>query len=269
MTLIFPHFLDWFESGGPDQVEMPLTIEASVVYAVGDVLQILQQPIAIVGGLTAVLLAIGIWLIYSAGPKASKLSATTVIKKGWEAFKKSKQPLLISVAVLWVVSFALGQIIQTIPANFGFIQIASIVADIIESYIHFGIFALGLLALSHKKFTIKNLITEPVKFAKFFIATILYSLIVGFGFILFIIPGIYFWVKYMLYPYYILDKNMGIFEALNASGQATVNNKMDILWISVVMQLLSLLMIPTLGLASFILIPLHAIVIAIIYKQTS
>lgn len=52
-------------------------------------------------------------------------------------------------------------------------------------------------------------------------ASILYGLIVLLGMFAFVIPGIYFAVKYSFYGFLIADKKLGAFDALKMSGQLT------------------------------------------------
>lgn len=52
-------------------------------------------------------------------------------------------------------------------------------------------------------------------------ASILYVLITLLGVLFFIVPGIYFSVKYGFYGFLIADKKTGAFDALKASGQMT------------------------------------------------
>jgi len=55
--------------------------------------------------------------------------------------------------------------------------------------------------------------------------TIIYGLIVCAGLLLLIVPGIIWALKYSLYGYFVIDRNMGPLEALKASAEATEGAK--------------------------------------------
>jgi hypothetical protein len=54
-------------------------------------------------------------------------------------------------------------------------------------------------------------------FFKYFIASILYGIVVAFGLVLLIVPGIILAIKYVFYDYLIIDKELGPLEALRES----------------------------------------------------
>lgn len=45
------------------------------------------------------------------------------------------------------------------------------------------------------------------------------ALIIGIGLLLFIIPGLFMLRRYILAPYYMLDRNLGVFDSLSASAE--------------------------------------------------
>ena len=72
---------------------------------------------------------------------------------------------------------------------------------------------------------------------------LLYAIIVIFGFILFIIPGIYLAVKLQFALYYMIDKNISVREAFRRSYAATTGNFWRILAVDVLAAVLMQLII--------------------------
>jgi len=73
-----------------------------------------------------------------------------------------------------------------------------------------------------------------------------YGAVVFVGFLLLIIPGVYWSLKYGQYRMLIVDKNLGIFESIKESGRITEGYKMKILVVSFALGgLMFLSMIPT------------------------
>jgi len=66
------------------------------------------------------------------------------------------------------------------------------------------------------------------KFFNFLLGYLLYSLIVFAGFLLLIVPGIVWAIKYGFTTYLIVDQEMSPMEAIRASGEMTRGYKMDL-----------------------------------------
>ncbi len=130
-----------------------------------------------------------------------------------------------------------------------------------------------LLAYSDMKFTVNlfmnnaelnvlNFLQIPDrKFFRFVLVIILYSLIVYVGTIFFIIPGIYFAYKYMFAAILVIDKDMGVVEAMNASSQMAKGIKLNLLLNDILLGLLVML-ITVAGLLCFVIGIIPAIFIA-------
>ncbi|HEU5004647.1 MAG TPA: hypothetical protein VFT49_00995 [Candidatus Saccharimonadales bacterium] len=101
---------------------------------------------------------------------------------------------------------------------------------------------------------------------KLFIAMII---IIGIGFVLLIIPGLFMIKRYMFAPYVMLDKKCGVKEALEGSHELSNKNTGAVWGVIGVMFLLSIVgIVPIIGsLASFILGALYSIAPAIRYQQ--
>lgn len=55
---------------------------------------------------------------------------------------------------------------------------------------------------------------------KYFLLSLLAGLIIFVGFLLFIVPGFFMMKRYLLAPYYLVDKNTGVWEAMKLSAAA-------------------------------------------------
>ena len=107
------------------------------------------------------------------------------------------------------------------------------------------------------------------KFKNYIIAGILYLLILFGGFILFIIPGFVWMVKYQFFPWLLVDKNLKPVEALRASARMTRGNKWKLFWYWIVSIGVSLVGLAVVGVG---IIPAAALVFlgyTFLYKQLS
>lgn len=100
-------------------------------------------------------------------------------------------------------------------------------------------------------------------------AGILYGLIVLAGFILFIIPGIIWAVKFSLCCYFVIDKGLGPIEALKASSRATMGVKWRLFGFGILCALINLLGMLCLLVGVFATYPTVLVASAIVYRQLS
>lgn len=79
--------------------------------------------------------------------------------------------------------------------------------------------------------TLKPLFTDWKLLLNYILTSFLYSLIVLGGFLLFIIPGIIWGIKYSQWSYLVIDKGLKPVEAIKKSGQITNGSKARIFWL--------------------------------------
>lgn len=96
---------------------------------------------------------------------------------------------------------------------------------------------------------------------------ILYALIILAGFILFIIPGIIWAVKFSLCYYFVIDKGLGPIEALKASSRTTMGIKWQLFGFGIVCGLINLLGLLCLIVGIFATYPTVLVASALVYRQ--
>ena len=104
---------------------------------------------------------------------------------------------------------------------------------------------------------------------RFLAASFLYGLLVVFGLILFIIPGIYFALKYGMVTYVIVDKNAGIGEAFGMSARITNGNKWNLLMLGILVMLVNIAGLLALLYGLLVSIPVTMIASAYAYDRLS
>ena len=98
--------------------------------------------------------------------------------------------------------------------------------------------------------------------------TLLRGLIIIVDFILLIVPGLFMWKRYMLAPYYLMDKNLGIRESLRrsaADSKPYANAIWGLIGVYVLIWLIGIL--PVIGYASTIISILYCCAQALRYLQ--
>lgn len=100
-------------------------------------------------------------------------------------------------------------------------------------------------------------------------AAILYYAVVTIGFILFIIPGIYFGLKYQFFNYLIVDKNLQPFEALKKSAEMTEGVKWKLFGFAFTLGGLNILGALVLIVGLFVTIPVSILAYVYVYRELS
>jgi uncharacterized membrane protein len=108
---------------------------------------------------------------------------------------------------------------------FGFIGIATILTTafmfLVVKPMQFGISFLNLKAARGEKIEIKEMFSPFKDFWNVVLAGFLTSLIVGFGSLFLIVPGIILACKLIFVPYIVMDKKMKATEAIKESWEMT------------------------------------------------
>lgn len=136
---------------------------------------------------------------------------------GWESIKKDFW-YFVAIAAIYLVISGIFSSRSTEPNQF---NIYGLLSMLIASYLIGGMMKIGLSYFDGKKIAITEMFTQYQYFFRVLGASILISIIVGLGLILLIIPGIIWGLKYQFAINLIVDKNIGIMEAMRQSAELT------------------------------------------------
>lgn len=101
----------------------------------------------------------------------------------------------------------------------------SLLALLLTMLLFFMSLYLQLKAAEGKKPTFNELLSAGLKnFVKLFVLQLLITMIVILGLVFFIIPGLIALTRLFMAPYAMLDKNMGIFDAMGESSRLSKGN---------------------------------------------
>ena len=137
-------------------------------------------------------------------------------------------------------------------------------------YIFIGIGALKIFLKMHdrKSFEYSDLWSaEDKTFVNFLLGMILYMAIVVGGLILFIVPGIYWGVKYSQMQYLLVDKQMKPKEALKESARITKGSKWNIFFFMILVCLINILGAIIFGIGLLWTIPATSLASVYVYKK--
>ena len=149
----------------------------------------------------------------------------------------------ISSTANFIVSFVLGIIIQS------------------------GFIALALHAIDGALPRFSDLFSQFSVFWRYVGASILYGLLLFVGFLLLIVPGIYWMITYAFWPYFLVDKKVSIIESFKMSAQATKGHKWSLLLLYVFIIALNILGLCVFFVGVLVTAPMTALMLAYAYRK--
>jgi len=155
-----------------------------------------------------------------------------------EVFSVSSEDDNIGLTVATVLLvFLVALLVIALPAT------VSLILAAVQLIFSMGYINLTIDAARGNKLDYKTLLNHvSIKKAfRFLGASILAGLLVGFGLVFFIVPGIYFAIRYMFVGYLIVDKNASIGEAFSGSAALTKGVKLPLFVLGLLFLMLGVL----------------------------
>jgi len=141
-----------------------------------------------------------------------------------------------------------------------------LVSALIQGAFTMGQIKIALGFADNKQSRYKDLFSCFHLLLKYIIASTLYTLIVVLGFILFIIPGIIWGIKYQFYIHFMVDKEVGPIEALKLSSRATYGAKSELLVFGFVLSLINIAGVLCCGIGLLVTLPLTLVAWTYVYR---
>ena len=195
----------------------------------------------------------------------------------WDILKERFLPCLGAVLIVGVINYGVQQL------SFFVAQLAAVAAGDLAILIALFVVAWFVsvaisvwLGIGQALFLLKVARGEEATFGTIFaggpyflpilLASILFGLIVCFGYLLLIVPGIIFALMFSQFYYLIIDRDMGVMESLETSKQIMVGNKATLFAIYMVSVLAAFVVIPcTLCIGLFVVVPYLSLMSVVIY----
>lgn len=197
-----------------------------------------------------------------------KFKTREAITFGAQTYKKNWKFFLVLFLMVWGASSILSWIGNAASGQLPLMgAVVRIVAWAAEMVIGIGLIKIAIDFATNRTPDYKDIYLHYKLFWKYLAASILYGLIILGGFILLVIPGIYFAIKYYFVLYLVVDKNMGPIEALKKSGKITQNVMLELLYLVVALIVLNIAGFLLFGIGLLVTIPISMVATAHIYKK--
>lgn len=191
-----------------------------------------------------------------------------LIKSSWEILKKNTRLIAIlmgAFVVFNIVQSAFSSAFKESPLS----VVVSLAFSALSIFFEIGFIKIVLKLIDGHKAEIQELWAYPQYFINLLVSSILYGLIVGVGFILLVVPGIYLALRLQFYSFYVVDKNAGITDSLKMSWEATKGNTLNIFLFVLILIALNILGAIALLVGLLVTIPVSFIAVALLYRKLS
>ncbi len=202
------------------------------------------------------------------------------ISAGWQLTKSNYSILLASLAVLIAISIGLSIADNIITASSSnspatSVIIALLLASLVVTVLRVGI--QNLTSIGFTRIQLNILDKKPTKIGQIFNAenlfwrylgtSIVYALIVIGGFILLIVPGVIWAIKYQFALPLVVDKKMKLSESLTKSGQITKGYKGWLFGLAIVLGLINIAGLLALGVGLLLTVPITVMSQIWVYRK--
>ncbi len=190
------------------------------------------------------------------------------IRFGWNVMKKNfwffAGVLIVTGLITWISSI----ISELIKKEFAILSIIIGIAGwVLMIVVQLGLIKIALNLHDNKERKFSDLFSCFHLFFKYIFSSILYGLIVLGGFILLIVPGIIWSIKFQFFGYFIVDKGVGPMEALKRSSAITQGAKWNLFLFGLLLGLINLLGVLCLIIGLFAVIPTAMVAQAFVYRK--
>jgi uncharacterized membrane protein len=198
-------------------------------------------------------------------------SAGSALKFGWERFRRYPWFFVGSTVVLLIASAAGAAIIKatdyTLTGSvYTHTGVGRLVEFVLASLIHMGNAAFYLSAHDDPERTTLAALWHPSPLWKYLLASLLLSILVLLGLILFIVPGIIFLMMFWFTLLIVVDREFGPIEAMKESKRITYGHKWELLGLVLWGSLVLLLGVLAFGVGLLVAIPVVSLAFVHAYR---
>jgi uncharacterized membrane protein len=195
-------------------------------------------------------------------------SAEEALQYGWNTMKANIWFFVGVLVVAWAltgVPHIIANILQEQSTGLSFLfRIIGWVANIIVSI---GMITIALKFLDNQDPKFEDLFSFKPYFWKYLGASILMFLIVWVGIILFIIPGVYWALKFQFFGYFVVEQGRDPVEAMRMSSRITQSVKWKLFGFGLVLALINIVGTICLLVGLLVTVPVTLLAYSFVYRK--
>jgi uncharacterized membrane protein len=188
-----------------------------------------------------------------------KFSKADAIKFGWETTTGNIGLLVLG----WVIFIAIGMM----PVFVSDSWVVMVVAWVFDLVVWMGLIRMTLRFVDGDKGELADLFSTFPLLLKCLVASIAVGVVVMVGFCLFVIPGIYWSIRLYMFPWVLVDKDVGPFEAMRQSWEMTRGSCWNFFLLALLLGAVNILGMIALVIGLLITVPLSIVAIGYAYRR--
>lgn len=190
------------------------------------------------------------------------------IRSGWRFTKDNFALFAGVVAITLAASFVPRMLAETLGHRFFAIRYLILAAGwALQLLIGIGTIRIALGVFDRKPVRIADIFSGADLLFRYFLGSALYYLIVLAGFVLLIVPGIVWAVKYQFFALLIVDKKLSPMDAIRKSGEITKGSKGKLFVLIILLFLINLAGLICLFIGLFATVPLAIMANVYAYRK--
>ena len=188
-----------------------------------------------------------------------KFSKGEAIKFGWDTTTGNLGLFVLALIII----VAIGMM----PVFVSDSWVVAVVASVFNLVVGIGVMRMALRFVDGEKGELVDLFSTIPLIVTYLIASIVVGMIVTVGFCLLILPGIYWCVRLYMFPWVIVDKEVGPFEAIRQSWAMTQGSFWHLFLLGVLLCGVNILGTMALLIGLLETIPLSVVVVGYAYRH--
>ncbi len=199
--------------------------------------------------------------------RANNFSAGEILRFGWMKTKK----FFVFFFGIFVLIFSLNFLIAFFENTFSSSNESLFLADTLSCFadlvVGLGLIKIALDICDEKIPDIRSFFSNFDVFLNYAVGFILFSLLVAFGILLLVIPGIICFLKFQFFGHFVVDKRLSPIDALKESARITSGVKIELIGFGILVCLINFLGVSALGIGLIASIPTTIIAHAALYRK--
>lgn len=139
---------------------------------------------------------------------------------GWKAFK-ARPGFFIGITGLWLVIGELPTAVPLVTDKWAVFAVVNIIASVFSMLMTLGFIHLSLKIYRQQPILFGDLWSQTKLIWPYFLASLVYGVMLAVGFLLLIIPGIILALRYFYFSYVMVDKRRPVLVVLRQSARLT------------------------------------------------
>ncbi len=199
------------------------------------------------------------------------IKLTNIFSQAWKVFKNNWKIIILALFVFILVSGLLSSLEHFLSGENGIFNfLLSLVSYLVSVWLGMGFIKFNLNVVDGKKPCVKDLFTGVQSFKhllKYFVITLLAGILIMFGYILLIIPGLILTFGLYFIGFVAYENKHGIRESISYAWKLTKGYKWDLFLFALLSMLISLAGLIAFGVGLLVAIPVCALATAIFYRK--